>query len=355
MQKHSPLGNSRLYCPIQTYKGELFYSLVDYRNSRFTSENHDKIIEFYDSFKNRDDLIEWMKERPKGVANIHEVDGEKEIIVVIPTADFNGKYAKECRENIFKGLHIIFVESGGRGDFYFNIAHNVNIGVKKALEYNPKWIVSSNDDIYRIDPAEILVRNLRKLDNSKIDLPLIQDGKGRLNVNYRGKLNLIGILLLSVLDHLNDEHLKKMPKNLYEKFIILKNIGEARKIQQYRFGEYFHMGHSRLFCLLKKNITKYYLSEYFGIFSANLLKKRGKILFDETFINGNEDQDLSISLAINNERISAVPFQIGSVYGASLGNDRRRILRGIASDVYMNHKMSKNSIANDLCGLPLPH
>ena len=45
-----------------------------------------------------------MRERPKGVANIHEFEGDKDIIVVIPTADFNGKYAKECRENIFKGL-----------------------------------------------------------------------------------------------------------------------------------------------------------------------------------------------------------------------------------------------------------
>ncbi|MEM3860085.1 MAG: hypothetical protein QW478_11905 [Candidatus Micrarchaeaceae archaeon] len=82
-----------------------------------------------------------MKERPKGRAEIIEVEGDKEIIVVIPTADFNGKYAKECRENIFKGLHIIFVESGFPKDPYFNYAHNCNVGIKKAMEYNPKWIV----------------------------------------------------------------------------------------------------------------------------------------------------------------------------------------------------------------------
>ena len=61
-------------------------------------------MEFYKSFENREQLIRWMRERPKGVANIREVEGGKEIIVVIPTADFNGKYARECRENIFKGL-----------------------------------------------------------------------------------------------------------------------------------------------------------------------------------------------------------------------------------------------------------
>ena len=84
---------------------------MDYRNNYFTSNDPDKIIEFYNSFGNRDQLIQWMRERPKGIANIHEVDGDRDVIVVIPTADFNGRYAKECRENIFKGLHIIFVEN----------------------------------------------------------------------------------------------------------------------------------------------------------------------------------------------------------------------------------------------------
>jgi len=37
-----------------------------------------------------------MKERPKGASHIHEVEGSKEIIVVIPTADFIGKHAREC-------------------------------------------------------------------------------------------------------------------------------------------------------------------------------------------------------------------------------------------------------------------
>jgi len=58
-----------------------------------------------------------MKERPKGVPWIREVSDQKDIIVVIPTANFNGKYANECKENIFKGLHIIFVESEGEERF----------------------------------------------------------------------------------------------------------------------------------------------------------------------------------------------------------------------------------------------
>ena len=93
------LGRSRLFCPMERTMTKMFFSLVDYRNNYFTSDDPNKIIQFYNGFENRDQLIQWMKERPKGVAFIHEVEGDKEIIVVITTADFNGKYARECREN----------------------------------------------------------------------------------------------------------------------------------------------------------------------------------------------------------------------------------------------------------------
>jgi len=55
-----------------------------------------------------------MKERPKVHYDIIEVEGNKDIIVVIPTADFNEKFAKACRDDIFKGLHMIFMQSSGK-------------------------------------------------------------------------------------------------------------------------------------------------------------------------------------------------------------------------------------------------
>jgi len=53
-------------------------------------------------------------------------------------------------------LHIIFIESGGFKDCYFNFAHYVNLGLKKAIEYNPKWIIWSGNDIYKIDDVKVL-------------------------------------------------------------------------------------------------------------------------------------------------------------------------------------------------------
>ena len=81
---------NRLYCPFEKSNSDLLFSLVDYRNNYFTSDDPNKIIEFYNGFENRDQLIQWMRERPKGSATIHEVEGDKDIIVVIPTADFSG-------------------------------------------------------------------------------------------------------------------------------------------------------------------------------------------------------------------------------------------------------------------------
>ena len=139
-----PDRNSKQQCPLERDDETLFFSLVNYRNILLTSNDPKKILEFYNGFDNRDQLIRWMKERPKGSTYIHEVEGDKDIVVVIPTANFNGIYAVNCRENIFKGLHIIFVENGGKDDFYFNYAHSCNVGIKKAMDYNPKWVVVSN-------------------------------------------------------------------------------------------------------------------------------------------------------------------------------------------------------------------
>jgi hypothetical protein len=90
---------------------------------------------------------------------------EDDVIVVIPTTNVNGKFAVNCREDIFKGMHIIFVESG-EGNFYFNYAHNCNEGLRRAIEYEPRWIVLSNDDMFKIDPPEFLINELKRIDDS---------------------------------------------------------------------------------------------------------------------------------------------------------------------------------------------
>jgi hypothetical protein len=330
------LKKSRLYCAVQTYKDELFFSLVDYRNSRFTSENLDKIIEFYGSFKNRDDLIEWMKERPKGVANIYEVEGDKEIIVVITTADFNGKYAKECRENIFKGLHMIFVESGGKEDFYFNFAHNSNLGIKKAMEYNPKWIVVSNDDMAKVDDVSKLTEGLRNIDCSSIDF-VHSRVKGEYFVLYKENILFWAITLLfnSLVGRQNfEEEIKK--RKIFRKFCVTLIWRSKFSTNSHHLFDWLNNA------LLRRPVAEYRFSADFFVLSSKFVQNFGMRPYDDTFVNYAEDGLLNFLVSNNPAyRFAFIDYSISSLFnkikGGTLGSGICREFRGFAGDVYFNY------------------
>ena len=257
-----------------------------------------------------------MSERPKGVANIHEVEGDKEIIVVITTADYNGKYAKECRENIFKGLQIIFVESGGRCDFYFNIAHNINIGIKKALEYNPQWIVFSGDDMYKIDDISVLVSELGKLNNRKYKAVFTEPSR----------YHSIPC---------------KLSKPRFTRSLLFILLGKYRRMQiklEKRYGVKYFLpprdGYWRFFFGNGPNIIS--IAD-FGIFSTEFIKGSWP-LYEETYVNSAEDMDLSLRINRFND-VKIIKFRIGDYMGSTLGTDVRRHLMEVAGLTYFNYKL----------------
>ncbi|OWP57165.1 MAG: hypothetical protein B2I17_01960 [Thermoplasmatales archaeon B_DKE] len=315
----SEIRCSRLKCPLGNLQPLQFFSLVDYRNKLFTSDDPNKILEFYKGFGNRDQLIRWMKERPNGVHTIYEVDGNEEVIVVIPTADFNGKYAMECRNNIFKGLHMVFVESGGRGDFYFNGAHNINIGIKKAMEYNPKWIVFSGDDMYKVDEVNVLIDGLERLDNSNVDIVFTQPSAYHSSTEKLSKPNF----------------LFKIYNVLYYKKSGIWMLKFHKKFQVTHFVSHISSKFSKLF----KSGYKFLEIQDFAIFSANWVLKHSVNVYDETFINAVEDTDLSIQFSLTGDRIGKIDYKIGDMIGSTLGNGMDRRLRSIASMVYFSSKL----------------
>lgn len=330
----------RLQCPIEYEQGKLFFSLVDYRNNYFTSEGPNKIVEFYSGFENRNQLIQWMKERPKGVATIYEVDGDKDIIVVIPTADFNGKYAMECRGNIFKGLHIVFVESGGIGDIYFNLSHNVNVGIKKAMEYSPKWIVVSNDDMEKRDDSVELRRQLSRIDPEHISCVFTRRSKYHSIFFSINKYRYFYWILVS---KINSQ--KKDFFNIQRKFgltygLVANTITEQSKLVQKL--KYFLLN----YIITKVVVDKIQIGASFIIISSNLLKSaevlmlKGR-LYDETFVNAHEDTDLSIRMFHDKSKIATINYKIGDLIGGSLGYNYLRQLRTIAGDIYFFEKHSK--------------
>jgi len=312
-------STNKLICALQRNSPNLFFSLVDYRNNLFTSNDPKKIMEFYYGFDNRDQLIQWMRERPKGVSYIHEFDGDKDIIVVIPTADYNGKYARECRENIFKGLHIIFIESGGRDDFYFNYAHNCNLGIKKAMEYGPKWIVLSNDDMYKIDDVDVLKEQLHNIEEKNYNIAFTKPSEYHSALSRIIKVN-----------------------SFYNLFHLITNYDAGRvRVKQYiKFNIKFTSMKSKYAPIFSFPRKGYKFIEVldFLILSYRFVEQTGGYIFDETYINAREDVDLSLKISLGGEKFAVIDYQIGDYIGSTIGINDSRWIRDVANLCYFNFK-----------------
>lgn len=318
------LSVGRLRCTVEKPQRVLFFSLVDYRNTYFTSNNPEKIIEFYNGFENREQLIQWMRERPKGASYIREVEGDTDIIVVIPTAYFKGKYAKECRENIFKGLHIVFVESGEVPDPYFNYAHNCNLGIKRAMEYNPKWIVLSNDDMFKVDEISKLKDKLLRLPDKSETFVFTKEGKYHSRDTIISEKTVIRSLIL----------------------IVMGKMDRHRRMLESRFGIKYMAGTSSIFYrFLYKPKSRIKYSGSFNIFSYYLIKKLHGALFDEIFINGAEDIHLSWKLKELNIKFEKVDFDISDIIGGTIGPyNQIRKTRDLVNMCYLNSKIENGEL-----------
>ena len=314
-----------------------YTNTIEYLNSLFMSNKVEDILKFYSYFNNREELIRWMRERPKGRAEIYEVEGNKDIIVVIPTVDFNGEYAKHCREDIFKSLHMIFVVSGGK-DPYFNYAHNCNIGIKRAMGYGPKWIVVSNDDMYKIDDVTYLSEGLSKIDHNELAVVFAKP-----------------TFYHSVPCVLSSERLAT--KFAY-RILMNNNLRNKRREIERRFGivirasEYMEYKNSlrtikRLksfldFILLRQKLSKPFINTgSFAIFGGAFVRQLDGHLFDETFINGCEDIYLSFMMAKKQLNACFLDYKIGDYAGSILGNEKDRWFRNVASFAYFNYLLEK--------------
>ena len=309
------ISGSRLKCPIDKSQYGIFFTLVDYRNNYFTSNDPERIIEFYDGFENRDQLIQWMKERPKGASEIHEVDGDKDIIVVIPTADFNGKYARECRDNIFKGMHMVFVESGV-GNYYFNYAHNCNVGIRKAMEYDPKWVVVSNDDMIKVDDAANLAILLSKIDENDITVTLAAPDNYHTKAEIVGKTNFLASIFY------NRNNKTRRIWKIKRGFGIVISAATDSFIARLFFGK-----HLKIIDIVD-----------FAIFSSCFIKSNDGNLFDEIFINHFEDSELSLRIQFENRKTFISSYKIKSVRGGTISEGYIRDLRTIPSLAYLTEK-----------------
>ncbi len=287
----------------------------DELNALFSSDNPDDLIKFYNRFDDYEGILQWMRNRPHGRSVIREVEGNHDVVVVIPTRDFDSGLAASCR-NIFKGLQMVFVESGA--DPYFNLARNCNIGLGDALKFDPDWVIVSNDDVYRIDDVSILVDRLSRLKSERIRTVFARPPTP------------------------GHSYLLKIAKSTAVRNLMSALVGglwRERVLIQRRFKVELIIGHQgRRYPLLYKTLYRFPNGGDFFIFSSALVRGAEGKLFDETYINGPEDIDLSWRLAAP-EGHSLVDFKIGSMSGSSIGTGKARWLRDVANEVYLNYKV----------------
>lgn len=309
------------------------FSLVDYRNNLFISNKEQRLFDFYESFPSSEFLIKWMKERPRGKTTIYECSGNKDIVVVIPTSDYNGHFARTCRDIVFKGLQIIFVESGFPKDNYFNYAYSCNAGISRALQLNPKWVVISNDDMEEIDGVSKLIY---ELENSNYDAQVIWT---RENDLLEHKFEILSatiwlriLMKASKILKLFSKNPKIMTLYLYEKFAIYFTPKYSKS--NYNFFSKF----------LYRAIENYKVGGPFAIYSTNYIRSLQENLFDDTFINGFEDTWLGINIGKKQTKCEIIDYKIRPIGGASLGKGRIRYLRNFANFALYNCYAKENNI-----------
>ncbi|MGC8621863.1 MAG: hypothetical protein ACP5U0_08130, partial [Caldisphaera sp.] len=210
---------------------------------------------------------------------------------------------------------------------YFNYAHNCNIGIKKAMEYNPKWIVISNDDMKKIDDIIVLTEELRNLNNKKVDFLFTEEAIyhscnskfvcSNFIISFN-QLRISGLLGITV---------NKIKKKFKVKYSIIRNS---------KFKNYLFKG------------LNYIDLVDFGIFSIEFLKQKSGFIFDETFINEGEDSDLSIALKLNKNNTKQIKYRIGDMIGSTLGTGKDRSLRAIAGLTYLNYKW-ESLVGRSIC------
>ena len=294
-------------------------------NTLFLSPGVEDLMKFYNSFPDRDDLIGWMSGRHKSTPSMIQVQGDTTSVVVIPTADYNSARTQTCSLKIFKGMQQIVVESVKPKDVYFNYSHNVNIGISKAMEFNPNWIIISNDDMTPSDPPNILLSELKKADPDKYNVLFTRE-----EGSYHSFPRFIGTpnSLYSVISTLHPNRLRKTRQEIWKKFGLkyIDAIDTGLTGLMSRFTYRYLKGHL--------------LTGSFAILSKNYINSVSKV-YDETFINGGEDTDLSLKLLKEPEKIGFIDYKIWDMVGTSLGSGWTRYIRNVVNEIYLSYKIEK--------------
>ena len=200
----------------------------------------------------------------------------------------------------------------------------MNRGLKYALDkYKFNWVIISNDDIYKIDDIRVLEKELNIANKRSADVLFREKTQTReVNYVYVAKINRILLLIVRAFT-------KGFSNKYYgyvEKFKIKFFVyDKSNKLKFYIFN------------IISKKKIKLYEEGAFWVLSYNFIKKNKGAIFDETYINGFEDHDLSYK--VNTKyKYDFIKFNLGFYNGKSLGTGKRRVLKDLVNLIYFNYK-----------------
>ena len=289
----------------------------------YSSKNYKDIVEFYNGFETKQEIIAWMQNREKAKTNLVEYNKDKDnyAIVVIPTIDADGEWATIDRK-IFKGLHIIFIENEGKKpNKFFNYSHSINKGIERALTYNPKWLIISNDDMEKQDDKSKLIAELKQSeDYDTLFFPKTNTYSSKVGL-YKPRLQKLFRLRSGW---------RRAYANIYKRFQIKYELLDVRN----RGFIYKHLAYKPIFQIShhQRNLI---------VLNSNYIRKElNNQVFDDTFINGHEDSWLSYKY-LQHSNFKMSDFKINAIAGASLGLGKDRAFREIANQIYFEYKCIK--------------
>ena len=195
------------------------------------------------------------------------------------------------------------------------------MGLRYALRYKPRWIVLSNDDMYKIDEIQNLKKELGKLNRGGPQVLFSADSEVLLTKDS----------ILSRLFYL-------VNKSYWRYYKLTKKFKVKYFTLSFDYNSFSSKFKKVYLNLTRKKIEKFNLMGAFSVFRGDL--KLLDKLFDETYINGVEDVDLSL-LIKNEYRYAKLKYRCGSIGKGALGGGNARSLRSLIGEAYLNYKLNK--------------
>ena len=298
----------------------------------YSSPSSYDILEFYEQAASINNVVAFSRLRQRAILRMSTVEENRDasVAVIVPTRDATSRSARSVSA-IFRPAKLYFVESSGK---FFNYATSMNAGIREALKNNPEWIVISNDDVYEVDRFDSFMKALL----AEKDADVVMASPGYIYNVWHHSIQFFIFLQKStsfsqVVDIVTW-------KSKWPNILKIQNQFEIklRALDDFPFRKDLKYPIN----LSLRRLVKIYGSKEsfynFGDFCAFRSGLFQKYKFDELYINGTEDIDLSLSLARNNVQIQISDFKIGSNVGKSLGISVNRYLRNILNDMVFSYK-----------------